>query len=319
LVTANRETNEKQWKVAESFTREVQSKFEAGLSAVQPRVDGFTSELKSIHKEFNDELVALRQKIDNTHDILNGEINTGFVGLRDQLDETKASLEASHRARQQQVIIEVQNVHERHESKLKEESSQRCAGIKQVLEKTSQIEAVCETLRSEFTRECKSVHMEMERLMTEHEAASQQMTDVMSTMTVDNERIKRDMNQCIDGLRSDFVDERNRQLRLAEEERGVFRKLHEEHVHCLDVERETRLRQATQLRADFVKAMTKERETRVADSSEHRSEMSRVAREWHTLKNKLATQSLLSSPLSSPRMTFALPQESSVKSPLCAA
>lgn len=267
-------------------------------------------------------LLHCGKKIDNTRDSLNGEINTGLAGLRGQLDEAEGSLK-SYQARQQQIVIEIQTVHERHESNLEEETRQRCVGTREVSERiaktTSQIEATCETLRNEFVREYKSIQTEMERLLSEQDTGSQHVKDLMSTMKVDNDRLKREINQHIDEIRSDFADERNSRLRLAEEERGVFKKLHEEHGRCLDLERDTRLRQVTELRADFVKALTKERETRVVDLSEHRSETSKVAREWQTLKNKLATQSPLSSPLSSPTIPFAFPQGHPIKSTLCQA
>merc|ERR1711860_324093 len=61
-----------------------------------------------------------------------------------------------------------------------------------------------------------------------------------------------------------------------EEERTAFKKAHDEHMRCVEVERDARLRQATELRTEFVKLITKEREDRIIDASVRRSEVDRA-------------------------------------------
>merc|ERR1712137_127175 len=97
-----------------------------------------------------------------------------------------------------------------------------------------------------------------------------------------------------------FVAERNSQLRSMEEtlksqcffqirdkcgeEREINRKIQDEQMRLLEVERDTRLRQSTELRGELMKAVSKEREERMLERFEQRTEITKVMREWHLAK-----------------------------------
>merc|ERR1712137_1459790 len=68
------------------------------------------------------------------------------------------------------------------------------------------------------------------------------------------------------------------------EEREINRKIQDEQMRLLEVERDTRLRQSTELRGELMKAVSKEREERMLERSEQRTEITKVMREWHLAK-----------------------------------
>merc|ERR1712007_333783 len=56
-------------------------------------------------------------------------------------------------------------------------------------------------------------------------------------------------------------EERNNHARWMDEERTAFRKVHDEHMHIVEKERDARLRQMQELRTDMSKAMRDPSET----------------------------------------------------------
>merc|ERR1712107_549551 len=62
---------------------------------------------------------------------------------------------------------------------------------------------------------------------------------------------------------------------MGEEERAAFKKCHEEHMRCVEVERDARLRQATELRSDILKLISKDRDDYIVDMPERRADSAR--------------------------------------------
>merc|ERR1712137_400358 len=157
-----------------------------------------------------------------------------------------------------------------------------------------------------LSRECKSACSELERAISERHlesatATSQQINALVEAMKADNERGLHQAHEHVEEVRSSFEGERNAQLKSLEEtlrsqcffqirdqcaeERANFRKSFQQHLRSLEVERDARLKLATDMRADLVKAIAKEREERLEDNSLHRSEMTQALREWKLLKS----------------------------------
>lgn len=92
----------------------------------------------------------------------------------------------------------------------------------------------------------------------------------------DNEKSFAELQAQIDDMRTTLVTERNNHLKLMEEE-------HNEHMRIAGVERDLRVRQFIELRADFdelrAKLTAKEREDRIMETSGRRFEVSRVPSE----------------------------------------
>merc|ERR1712137_940044 len=59
----------------------------------------------------------------------------------------------------------------------------------------------------------------------------------------------------IDQLYTTLVEERNNHTRCKDEERNAFRKVHDEHMHIVEKERDARIRQINELRTDLTKSM----------------------------------------------------------------
>jgi len=154
----------------------------------------------------------------------------------------------------------------------------------------SELTRKCDTLKLDLTQEYKTSCSQLDRAISERYTAwttsmAQQISNLTSSTQTNVEKMQQELKQKTEELRNFVAEERNNQLKMAEEDRISFRKAHDDHMRCLEVERDTRLRQTTEMRADFIKAVTKEREDRITGNSEHCSEVSKVVREWQSFKN----------------------------------
>jgi len=157
----------------------------------------------------------------------------------------------------------------------------------------------CDTLKFDLAQEYKTNCSQLDRTATERYTAwttsiAQQINNLASSTQTTVEKMQQEVRQKTEELRECLADERNNHLKTAEEDRIAFKKAHDDHMRCLEVERDTRLRQTTEMRADLIKAVTKEREDRIMGISEHCSEVSRVVREWQSFKNSGGLSSRLS-------------------------
>jgi len=166
----------------------------------------------------------------------------------------------------------------------------------------SQVASKCDTMKEEllmkFQAACNELeHSISDRHMASAASSSKQMSDIAAVMKTDSERGLREVHERIEELRvlgsnqaksleetlksQCFFQIRDRCM----EERNAFRKVQEENMRLLEVEREVRLKQTAELRSDFVKAITREREERVANSSEQRSDINKTLREMQMVKS----------------------------------
>merc|ERR1712137_823580 len=257
---------------------------EARISTVELRVDTFDFRLDSFREELTNDSSALHNEITE-------------VG-----SSCQRSLQTN-----QQVILQ-------HADNLKEATVQQCLSIQEVVNKVDydlmQMPAKCDGLREECNRDCKAACSELDgiisnRYLESASVTSQQINALVEAMKADNERRLHEAHEHIDELRIGFTEERNVQLKAMEEtlrsqcffqirdqcaeERANARKLFQQHLRSLELERDARLKLATDMRADLVKAIAKEREERLEDNSLHRSEMTQALREWKLLKSNGGT------------------------------
>merc|ERR1719502_1160210 len=185
-------------------------------------------------------------------------------------------------------------MHQQLANNLKEETWLRFVNLQETSGKVendiSAMSRKCDALKSELSKELKINCSQLERTTSERystwtDSVERQMSNVTSSTQAALDTMRQELQQRTEELRNGSMEGRNSQLKIGEEERLAFRKAHEDNMRWLEAERDTRLRQTTELRADFVKAVTKEREDRIKDISEHRSEISRVVREWQAFKN----------------------------------
>jgi len=78
-----------------------------------------------------------------------------------------------------------------------------------------------------------------------------------------------DFERRLDEVSKGLQVERNNHAKWMEEERAAFKKCHEEHMRCVEVERDARMRQANELRSDILKLISNDR---IMDTSERRSD-----------------------------------------------
>merc|ERR1712007_35562 len=106
-------------------------------------------------------------------------------------------------------------------------------------------------------------HTQLDRAINDRYDASVnncslQLNKIVQGAKKDQDNALHELRTRIDELRSTLVQERNNHAKWMEEERTAFRKAHDEHVHIVEVERDTRLRQLQDLRADFMKSLNRD-------------------------------------------------------------
>merc|ERR1712206_29648 len=152
---------------------------------------------------------------------------------------------------------------------LKDELSRQCDRSEQARKKLSgdvaAVNAKCDQWKSEFTKDYKAAHTQLDRAINDRYDASVnncslQLNKIVQGVKKVQDNALHELRTRIDELRSTLVQERNNHAKWMEEERTAFRKTHDEHVHIVEVERDARLRQIQDLRVDFLKSM-KERDT----------------------------------------------------------
>jgi len=258
-------------------------------SSVDPRIDNVVFEMSS----------------------LRAELAAGLATARRDVDESTRAFERSIQISQQHVTGEVQKINHQLTVSIEEESRLRVSSLQEMSKKVdtdiSEMRCEYEKLKEELLGHCDAACSQLERTISELRttatvAAEQQMSNLTYLMRTNVEAAQQDLHKSTEGLRGAIIEERNSLVKMIEEDRAGFRKAQEDQTRFLEEERDTRSRQTTELRLDFVKAVTKEREERIVDDSGHRSEVSKVVREWHAFKNSAG---------------FTKPPRQQVQSPSC--
>merc|ERR1711945_39924 len=166
-------------------------------------------------------------------------------------------------------------------SKVDASTAQQCLNFQElerkVNEELSIIKMRSEEIRKETMHEYQLAHNNLDRsLSARHEAciatSSQQVMNTAAAIKTENERRLLDFEQRISEVSRGLQTERNNHSKWMEEERAAFKKSHEEHMRCVEVERDARMRQANELRSDILKLISNDR---IVDTSERRSDAAR--------------------------------------------
>jgi len=197
------------------------------------------------------------------------------------MTEEQRSFEQSFRATQNEVcgmVHGAQAAASENKKIILEESAQRCTStqeLKDHIKDISQTVMKLDSMKDEIISEYKSHLGEFyASFELRYEAAT--MSQQLESMESKNEKLLHELETRLEEIHANFMSERNLHLKWMEEERAAFKKSHEEHMRCVEVERNARVRQTAELRTEFVKLITKEREDRIVDASVRRSEVDRA-------------------------------------------
>jgi len=208
------------------------------------------------------------------------DTNISFYELRSRVSQTEDLIECSSQA-QKDFASKVDASTAQLTNTIKSDNAQQCLNFqeleKKVNEELSIIKMRSEEIRKETMHEYLLAHNNLDRsLSARHEAciatSSQQVMNTGAAIKSENERRLLDFEQRISEVSRGLQTERNNHSKWMEEERAAFKKSHEEHMRCVEMERDARLRQATELRADLMQLISKDREERIVDTAERRSD-----------------------------------------------
>merc|ERR1712137_1018816 len=170
----------------------------------------------------------------------------------------------AHELLLQKTGLESQAINQQSSSALKEEFSQQCGKITEMQGRLSEhileVDTKCDRWKNEFTKTYEAAHSQLDRTITARlEAAvnnsSTQINKTILGIKKEADNVLHDLQSRIDELRINLVQEGKNHAKWMDEERAAFRKVHNEHVHIVEVERDNRLRQMQELRMDLTKAM----------------------------------------------------------------
>jgi len=230
--------------------------------------------------------------------VLKEQINSALTNMQIKISEEQNSLKQSVNATQNKISTQTQAALAGNARNIKEESVQRCESTKELQNKindVSQVLATLSNLKEEITGEYKSFMGEFHKSLEQHYITPSQQSDGLSEIKAENEKSTQEMEARLDEVRASLISERNLHLKWMGEERAAFKKSHDEHMRCVEVERDARLRQASELRSEFVKLITKEREDRVIDASVRRSEVDRAKQSIKAMNSGLSSGSSFTS------------------------
>merc|ERR1712063_177175 len=251
------------------------SKFEAVNRLVEERFGSVESRLDVNEAHTDANTIGLEA---NNH-----TATTSLSELRRRVSEAEGSLECSVRA-QKEMASKVNATAEQLTNSFRTESTQRCLSFRELETKVNEellaIKARTEEIRKETMHGYNLATDNLDRsLSARHEAcvaaSSQQVINAAATLKSENERTLVDFERRLDEVSKGLQVERNNHAKWMEEERAAIKKCHEEHMRCVEVERDARLRQATELRSDVLKLISKDRDDRFVDTPERRSDAAR--------------------------------------------
>jgi len=246
-----------------SLIQEQRVALEGRLSTIEPRVDTARFRLDSLKEEFAEDLTGLRNE---------------FAGIESSLRQT---LQTAQQAMEDQA------------NTLKEMSVQQDVSIKELDSKLQRdilhVLTNCDVLKESVKNDCDSSLAKLEdnlvqRHLASATATSQQINELVEVVKIDSARGMHDMHEWIDEVRRNFsVDYRTLEESLRSqcffmirdkcaEERANNKKCQDELMQLLEIERDTRLQQGTELRLELVKA--------IAKGAEQNSFMSKSKKNW---------------------------------------
>lgn len=165
---------------------------------------------------------------------------------------------------------EMEEANKQNTCSLKEEFSGRCKSIldtQAVLSQSiAQVHDRCNEWKAQLSEEYKNGSGQLDRAITaRYEASvnnsSQQLNKALTGLKKEHDNALHELQVRIDELRTNLVHERNSHAKWMDEERAAFRKVHDEHLHMVEVERDARIRQGQEIRADLTKSIRADNET----------------------------------------------------------
>jgi len=191
-------------------------------------------------------------------DAIRDDLSKALSDLNQRIMQAQESLEqtnAQTRANQESSSALKNKFSELHENSLDVQ--------KKLFDDIVELNAKCDRCKNEVTKDCEAALSQFERtICTRCDASvndySVQTQKVVQGVKKEQDATVHELQLRIDELRSALVQERNNHVKWMDEERAAFRKAHDEHVHIVEVERDTRLRQLQDLRADFVKSLNRD-------------------------------------------------------------
>merc|ERR1712137_39274 len=205
--------------------------------------------LATLEKKF----VAVEPQWSADFNMLREQINSALATMQTKITKEQNSLKQFVDATQNQICTTTQAAVAGNAKIIREESAQRCESTKELQDKIKDIlqaMATLSNLKVEITGEYKLFVGEFQKSLEQRYLnPSKQLDDIMEMVKLENEKSMQDMQARIEEVRSSLISERSL------------------HLKWMGEERDARLRQASDLRTEFVKIITKEREDRVIDAS----------------------------------------------------
>jgi len=180
----------------------------------------------------------------------------------DRLSEVEKRLERNY--------TEMEEANKQNTCSLKEEFSGRCKSILEtqavLSQSIAQVHDRCNEWKAQLSEEYKNGSGQLDRAITaRYEASvnnsSQQLNKALTGIKKEHDNALHELQVRIDELRTNLVHERNSHAKWMDEERAAFRKVHDEHLHMVEVERDARIRQGQEIRADLTKSIRADNET----------------------------------------------------------
>jgi len=183
-------------------------------------------------------------------------------------DVRESALASEREAKEEQRVIELEDMRNSIQI-LKDEVAQLGA-----LTKTSG--EICEGLKLEFASKLAIFQQQSSSGIPAN--VLEEMNKLCDGFTNENSKAIRKLQASIKEIQDTLEADRSTYMKSVEEERVAFRKSHDEHMRCVQSERDARLRQLTEVRAEYGKAIQKEHEDRMADAAEQKKELLKMLR-----------------------------------------
>lgn len=233
--------------------------------------DSHRAELTNLKSELQSMRAADREDFESKHTERDQTMGERFSALEARLDSIEPRVDANILGLQLLGNDLGENILAM-DKKLQEtqnEFTQQCQSIIDVQLKLSQnieaLEVRCDRQKDECMNECQAVRGQLDDTMTSRyeglTTLCSQTSKTVQGIKKEHDNSLHDMQVRVDQLYTNLVEERNNHARWMDEERTAFRKVHDEHMHIVEKERDARLRQMQELRTDMSKVMRDPSET----------------------------------------------------------
>jgi len=292
LGASDLDANERRWKAADSLMQDTQRKFEVGLNAAEARLEDYVplENYESAQERINN----LEERFAKLH-VAHCESQDCFTKWYDGSE------------------LQSQNQMQEHSDLRTLLESERDAQVQDLNEHSMQLEDLGRRLRGECAErnlefdelksllesELEGVRDELAASHEQHVAAESLAQEVHSKLETGLRTVEASVGKFTSALRSvheqvddgfaglrrkiddnDLLNGKNNQMRSGERERTAVKRVHDEHVSCINFDHDAALMQVAEVRRFFGEV----------NISEYRPEISNIVQEWQSLKKKFVTQ-----------------------------